>query len=240
MSVAVNFVMGSGPNLRDSQTMQTSVPGSSLKIKYDIDEVLNIACSRHGDPKLQDIWNGLVMGNIIHPICRLIADFADLQCTNGSNAISGEFMGSAPEIDVVEYRVKQALAQHRRGWHIVHPDFFSREYLEDALLGLMLWDGWLRWLPHQMQARMQIFHVPFDWSKDVLCLRGHASPTLARYWQVKKTRINSFPYVCHVECTKLPGALFRQQFEIIPPMFRINVHVVFSFVVLFILSQCLS
>ena len=119
-----------------------------------------------------------VQTNLIHPVCRLIAEYADITISSGINQITGDGVTSHPAVAIVAHALHRSIHLSSANWHFRTPSPFHPTVARQQHLAFLVWDGWLR-MPEQVLDRQTVAAT----SPLFLASFGNGPDALSPHWK---------------------------------------------------------
>ena len=146
-------------------TFKSQLPLSEVNCDHQLHRFVQLAERAHAHlrlPHLHDAYAEdsrffcvFVQTNLIHPVCGLIAEYADITISSGINRITGDGVSSHPAVAVIAHALHRSLRLSADNWYFPTPSPFHPTVTRQHLLGFLLWDGWLR-MPGQAEDRQVV------------------------------------------------------------------------------------
>jgi hypothetical protein len=186
---AANMISADSKYAGDELTiLKSQLPLADVNCDHPLHKFLQLAERAHAHlrlPHLQDAYAKdsrffcvFVQTNLIHPVCGLIAEYADITISSGVNRITGDGVISHPAVAVVAHALHRSLHLSADNWHFPTPSPFHPTVARQHLLGFLLWDGWLR-LPDQAEDRQKVAAT----SPLFLAAYGNGPAVLSKHWK---------------------------------------------------------
>ena len=169
-------------------SFKTQMPLKDINCEHSLSRFMQLAERAHAHlhnddasvafPQEAKFFCMFIQTNLIHPVCSLIAEFAGITCSSGTNQISGEGETSHPAVGTIAYVLHRSIFSASAFWFFPSPTPYHPTVSREHLLGFMIWDGWLR-------TPTQVAHRQLVATGSPLFLRsfGEGEQALAANWR---------------------------------------------------------